>query len=249
MSTDHPWFVRAFDAAYLEVYAHRDAAEAETATRHLLEPLQLAGKRVLDLACGGGRYTVAVARCGAAVTGLDLSLALLAVAQQTASAAHGFVRGHMLHLPFAARTFDLVLSMFTSFGYMPSVAEDMAVLHEVRRVLRPEGMLVLDLANAHRLRLALPAASERQAGRYRVREQRSLEPSGVVVKSIELDNGVSSRCYEERVRLWPYDLLQQALQAAGLPLRIAWGSYAGEAYAADTSERLVVLAGSGAHAC
>jgi len=249
MSADTPWFVRAFDAAYLEVYAHRDLVEAENATQHLLAPLQLAGKHVLDLACGGGRYTEAVARRGARVTGIDLSPALLAVARQVAPSAHGLVRGHMLQLPFTAGCFDLVLCMFTSFGYMPSLDDDVAVLREVRRVLQARGALVLDVFNAERVRRALPAHSARQVGRYHVREARELDATGVVVKRIELRHGDSVQHYEERVRLWPYAALRAALDAVGLPLHAAWGSYRGDAFRADTSERLVVLAGSSADAC
>ena len=249
MSSSRPWFARAFDRAYLEVYAHRDAAEAEAATQHLLVPLGLAGKDVLDLACGGGRYIEATARRGARVTGLDLSPALLDVARGAAPRACGLVRGHMLQLPFAPACFDLVLCMFTSFGYMSSADDDLAVLREVRRVLRTPGALVLDLFNAERVRQSLPGRSERRVGRFLVREARRLDAEEVVVKEIELRDGAAVRRYEERVRLWPYAALRDALAGVGLPLRGAWGSYRGDTFDAGTSERLVVLASAHAGAC
>ena len=242
MNAEVPWYERAFDAPYLEVYGHRDAAEAETATTHLLAPLSLEGRRVLDLACGAGRYSAAVARRGAAVVGLDLSPALLAAAQRDAPDLLGLVRGHMLRLPFAPGCFDLVLCMFTSFGYMESAAADRSVLGEIQRVLRPQGQLVLDLFNATSLRRNLVAETTRRAGPYEVRERRRLDAAGVVVKEIELRAGGRVHRYRESVRLWPRESLLAALRAAGLEPRQLWGGYDATAYESTTSPRLVVLA-------
>ncbi len=235
-----PWYVRAFDAVYLEVYAHRDAAEAERVTERLLVPLQLAEKRVLDLACGGGRYGAALSRHGAHVVGLDLSAALLAAARQHAGA---FVRGDMQQLPFAAARFDLVLCMFTSFGYLAHADDDRRVLDEVRRVLGPEGLLVLDVMNAEAVRQTLPSHTQRIAGRFAVDEMRRLETEDVVVKEIVVQSAGHVRRYEERVRLWPQRALVDALAAAGLPARQFWGSYDGDVFDPARSARLVVLAG------
>lgn len=240
MNSDPPWYTRAFDAPYLEVYGHRDAAEAEAATHHLLEPLGLPGRRVLDLACGAGRYGAAVARRGAAVVGLDLSAVLLAKGQRDAPEL-ALVRGHMRHLPFTAACFDLVLCMFTSFGYMESATEDRAVLGEIRRVLRPGGLLVLDLFNAMSLRRNLVAETQRRAGPYEVCERRRVDASGVVIKEIELRSGDEVHCYRESVRLWPREALLAAMVAAGLEPRQLWGSYSAATFDSATSPRLVVL--------
>ncbi|HZM15268.1 MAG TPA: class I SAM-dependent methyltransferase [Candidatus Krumholzibacteria bacterium] len=249
MSGDTPWYVRAFDAEYLEVYAHRDATEAERVTARLLEPLQLTGQRVLDLACGAGRYSAALGRRDARVVGLDLSLPLLRQARAAVPGARGFVRSHMGALPFAAASFDLALCMFTSFGYLPTAAEDRAVLGEIRRVLGASGALVLDLLNAASVRRSLPGESERRAGNLQVRERRWLEADDVVVKAVELERGGRVRRYEERVRLWPLDALVAALAAAALPVRRMWGSYAGEPFVASTSPRLILLAGADRPGC
>ncbi len=235
-----PWYARAFDAVYLEVYAHRDAAEAERVTARLLEPLQLAEKRVLDLACGAGRYGAPLLRRGARVVGLDLSEALLAVARQHTGAC---VRGDMQQLPFASARFDLVLSMFTSFGYLTHADDDRRVLEEVRRVLVPEGLLVLDVMNAEAVRSRLPSRTHRTAGRFEIDEVRRLESDDVVVKEIVVRSARKAQRYQERVRLWPQAALVDALAAARLPVRRCWGSYDGDAFDPVRSVRLVVFAG------
>jgi SAM-dependent methyltransferase len=104
------------------------------------------GGDVLDLCCGHGRHAVELALRGYRVTGLDLSAVLLREAQALArrrGASVRWVRGDMRELPFGPR-FDAVLNLFTSFGYFETEQEDLRVLREVRRVLRPGGIFLLD---------------------------------------------------------------------------------------------------------
>jgi SAM-dependent methyltransferase len=244
MSGGPGWYARHFDATYLEVYAHRDEDEARRATAALLAPLGLGGRLVLDLACGAGRYLRALQAHGARVVGLDLSFDLLRAARGAGLGdAVGLVRADMRHLPLAAARFDLVLSMFTSFGYFDTADDDRAMLHEVARVLRPDGDLVLDFLNAERLRRELVPESRDRRGRFEVWERRSLDASrDLLVKEIELRDGDERRHYREQVRLWTADTLAHALAQAGLVVRRLWGDYAGAPYRAASSDRLVVHA-------
>ena len=136
------WFQEAFDAPYLEVYAHRNQQEADQATACLLEPLGLPGLQVLDLACGAGRWLRPLAQAGADVVGVDLSLPLLERAAQMRRETQlpfDLLRCDMLHIPLRSNSRDLVLSMFTSFGYFDEPEQDIAVLQEAHRVLRMGG--------------------------------------------------------------------------------------------------------------
>ncbi|MFQ5600504.1 MAG: class I SAM-dependent methyltransferase [Candidatus Krumholzibacteriia bacterium] len=246
MTTRDAWYARAFDATYLEVYAHRDAEEAERATRALLEPLGLAHLRVLDLACGAGRYMTALGRCGARVVGVDLSVPLLRAALHATRrrpGVLGLVRGDMLRLPFRVASYDIVLSMFTSFGYFVSENEDRAVLAGIARVLRPGGRLVLDLFNAERVRRDLVPETHRKAGRFDVHERRHVDAARhTVVKEIELRDGDERHRYREEVRLWTSAALEEALEQAGFDVEQRWGGYDGEAHDPQQSERLIVCA-------
>ncbi|UCE01951.1 MAG: methyltransferase domain-containing protein [Candidatus Latescibacterota bacterium] len=245
MSSPESWYVRAFDDVYLEVYAHRDADEAERVTHALLEPLGLRGRRVLDLACGAGRYTRALAARGARVVGLDLSSALLNSALESTHAGAAFVRGDMLRLPLRSASCHLVLSMFTSFGYLATSDEDQAMLGEVRRVLRDDGCFLLDFFNAARVRRTLVPETRRRAGRFDVLERRSIDAStNSVVKEIELRSGGKTYAYREVVRLWSRPQLEKALCAAGLRVDRVWGDYEASAFDPEESERLLLLARS-----
>ena len=107
------WFEESFGERYLRLYAHRDQVEASTALDTLFPEHSLAGRTVLDLACGAGRYLKVLHERGAEVVGLDLSEVLLAEARRNGIEAP-VVRGDMRYLPFSRGRFDLTVSMFTS---------------------------------------------------------------------------------------------------------------------------------------
>nr|WP_237524874.1 class I SAM-dependent methyltransferase [Streptomyces sp. SID5643] len=75
---------------------------------HLHALGDVTGKRVLELGCGAGQWSRALASEGATVVGLDLSEAQLAAASRaTGAARYPLVQGAAEQLPFAADSFDL----------------------------------------------------------------------------------------------------------------------------------------------
>ena len=149
----------------------------------------------------------------------------------------------MLHLPFAAASFDIVLSMFTSFGYFASAADDRRVLREVHRILLPGGTFVLDVFNAERVQRDLVPLTQRRAGRFEVFERRRVDPvRGVVIKEIELTAGSTTHRYEEIVRMWSRPMLEEALRAATFGGLRAYGDYDGSGFDPHASPRLILRA-------
>jgi ubiquinone/menaquinone biosynthesis C-methylase UbiE len=104
------------------------------------------GQRVLDVACGTGALTVAVAERvspGGAVLGLDASPEMLAVARRK----HPDIEWHdgrAESLPFADASFDAVVSQFGLMFFDDRVA----ALREMQRVLRPDGHLAVAVCDA-----------------------------------------------------------------------------------------------------
>lgn len=112
---------------------HNPLMAAEQAAMLALWP-DVAGRRGLDLACGSGRYGLLMQQRGARhVVGCDRSAGMLARAPLPLR-----VRADMQRLPFAAASFDLVVSGL-AVGHAPSLAAWMA---EAARVLAPGGVLV-----------------------------------------------------------------------------------------------------------
>ena len=106
------------------------------------------GEHALDVCCGTGDVTFALAREDAEATGFDFSAPMLDVARRRAAALLGsfraaprFIQGDALCLPFADASFDIVT---ISYG-LRNLADIDRGLRELTRVLRPGGrLLVLD---------------------------------------------------------------------------------------------------------
>lgn len=101
-------------------------------------------RHVLDLGCGTGTLTIAIAKAlpDAAVTGLDADLEALGIAANKARQARVGVelnRGFSTDMPFSVGQFDCIVSSLF-FHHLAREAK-IATLREVRRVLAPKGSL------------------------------------------------------------------------------------------------------------
>jgi SAM-dependent methyltransferase len=105
------------------------------------------GGNVLDLACGPGRHSIVLARKGHKVTGVEISAYLVEKARERAKAENvevEFVQQDMRDFR-RPETFDLVLSMYHSFGYFDDKADDLKVLRNIHDSLVPGGSIVMDI--------------------------------------------------------------------------------------------------------
>jgi len=216
------WFEEWFGEEYLELYPHRDAAEAERAVRLIAERVGLEpGWRVLDVACGAGRHARAFELVRARCVGLDLSAALLRVARGVTGAP--LVRADMRALPIRPRSMDLTVNLFTSFGYFDRDSEHAGALAEMVSTVRTGGWFVIDFLNARAVRSRLVARETQRLGTGEVEVERSVSPDGrYVCKSIRTAGG---RRFTERVRLFGAGEIEAMLAAAGVSVRERFGDY------------------------
>ena len=223
------WWRRAFGAAYLEVYAHRDAAAAAREAAFAVDTLGAhAGDLVLDAGCGAGRHARALANAGLRVAGLDFSPELLAAAARDGGGPR-WVRGDLRALPFRSGVFAHVASFFTSFGYFDE-AGDRSQLREFRRVLRTGGGVLLDFLNAPGVVAGLVPQSERRAGGRTILETRCVR-DGRVEKTVEMrEDGRVVDAWRESVRLWPREALEGMVEDVGLRVVRAFGGLDGSAW-------------------
>ncbi len=104
----------------------------ERQLRRMIPPLQ--GKRVLDLACGTGRWLARLASGEPrTAVGVDFSPSMLAVAREKSAVKQRLVCADCRALPFADVTFDLVVCSF-AISHIPGLKR---LVQEVRRVTAP----------------------------------------------------------------------------------------------------------------
>ena len=204
------------------------------------------GARVLDVACGVGRHSVPLAAAGYDVTGLDYSASYLKQARrraQRAKLAVRFVQGDMRRLPFAGR-FDVVLNLWTSFGYFPSRADDERTLRSMRRALKPGGWLVLEVVDPARFTGGFPPRHWDRIRGYWMLEATSLregkDPAMIAERFIIAPNGRTSRA-RTFVRMYSRPRLKAALEKAGFE-RVALGRGLIEQGAGAKPSRILALA-------
>ncbi len=124
--------------------------EFERRRRHLLDEVR-PGDRVLDLGCGDGAFTAAVAQAGATPVGIEVARAALGRARTRHPALDFRLAPIDGPLPLEDCSFDLVWAS----EVIEHVADTARWLSEVRRVLVPRGRLLLTTPAHGRLRIAL----------------------------------------------------------------------------------------------
>ena len=151
------------EASYWDdVYQGRDVQSAIYQLRlkrvlALVDRLSLpAGSHVLDLGCGAGLATVALARRGYIVEAVDAARAMLerTVRHAAESGVCDRIRatvGDIFHLAFPEATFALVLAI----GVIPWLDSPQKALKELARVLKPGGYLLVTADNSRRLNVLL----------------------------------------------------------------------------------------------
>jgi SAM-dependent methyltransferase len=142
----HHWFEPLADfvgPAYLR-YSFTKGTEQETA--FLIDALGLgSGSRVLDVGCGPGRHSHALARHGCRVLGIDISERFVALAAE-APAGAVFARADAHALPVRSERFDAAISLCQGgFGLPtdPAAPDDAPILAAMARAVRPGGRVAL----------------------------------------------------------------------------------------------------------
>lgn len=111
---------------------------------HFVLPL-VAGKKVLDVACGEGYGSALMSGVAALVSGIDISPEAIAHARHAYAhrANLQFAEAPCTRLPFDAAAFDVVVS----FETIEHIREQAEFLDEVKRVLKADGVLILSSPN------------------------------------------------------------------------------------------------------
>lgn len=236
------WFASWFDSPYYHVlYDNRDETEANVFMTNMMQFGNFAPHtRILDLACGKGRHSVYLNNMGYRVTGMDLSAASIQEASKFQNERLVFLR-HDMRAPLPLDNYDLVLNLFTSFGYFENRNENLAVLKNINRALSSEGLLIIDFFNADYVLKSLVPAEVVTKKNIEFRLERFAE-NGFIKKKISFTD--EGRQYEfcERVQLLGLEEFQQMLAESGFEIKNIFGDYNLGKFVAAESKRLILIA-------
>lgn len=244
-----PWFEEWFShPLYLEVYSHRDASEAAGCIRTIIRQTGLDSRspssvNILDIACGAGRHALEFARIGYRVTGNDLSGFLLEKAREEALALGiqvRFTKNDMRALS-EERQYDLVVQLFTSFGYFKTQHDDRLVLRNVHKALLPGGWYCLDLINPSWLKRNLVGSSRRGIKQATVAEKRRIADSRIVKEITITPEKGEPLHFTESVKLFSRREIETMLAETGFILDSIAGDYAGSPFDEESSARMMLF--------
>lgn len=220
------WWKYIFDSVYLKTDADvvMDDEITEKEVDIFLEILKPnKDDKILDLACGQGRHSIEFYKRGyREIEGVDISEYLIRKAKQRAKKENlkiRFRKADARNLPYKESTFDFVLILGNSFGYFSNASDDYKVLKEVFKVLKPYGVLLLDIADGDYVRNHYkPYTWEWINDKYVVLRERQLSHDKRLLISREIvihaNKGVIvDQIYSER--LYSQSEIEQILRSVG----------------------------------
>lgn len=139
------------DAAYDEVYRELydpGSKVTRAEVNGIIKMLQLKpGDKVLDIPCGYGRHCKFFAQKGYKITGVDLSNKLMEIAKAKYNHPNiTYIKGDMTGINLREK-FDVCLNLYISFGFYRNNNDNLRVLKNVSRHLKPGGKFLLELVN------------------------------------------------------------------------------------------------------
>ncbi|HET6226693.1 MAG TPA: class I SAM-dependent methyltransferase [Bacteroidia bacterium] len=236
------WFESWFDSPYYHIlYKDRDKEEAESFIDniiHFLLPERNA--QFLDLACGKGRHAVYLNKKGFPTVGIDLSPESIAFASQFENETLQFYVQDM-RKPFRINYFDYVLNLFTSFGYFEHERDDMAVMNSICKMLKKQGMVVIDFMNADYVQKHIVHTETKAINNIQFQITKRVE-NNFIVKHIHFSDKGNVFDYQEKVKMLRLADFEKYLSAAHLKVVNLFGNYQLQPFDANASERLIIIA-------
>lgn len=179
--------------------------------------------KILDLCCGQGRHSLELGRRNFKnIEGLDRSHYLIQKAKGLAKKEDinvKFREGDARKIPSFPDAYDVVTILGNSFGYFDSIQDDLRVLKEVFRVLKPWGKLLIQVSDGEYLRKTFQSRSwEWMDKKHFVCRERSLSLDKQRLISREIINHtekglITDQFYAER--LYSKESLTNLLETAG----------------------------------
>ena len=236
------WYENWFGSPYYKIlYQNRDELEAQEFVENLLHYLQPnTGSKMLDIACGEGRFAKQLAEHGFDVTGIDISQASIEFAKASESPNLQFFVQDM-RLPFYINFFDFSFNFFTSFGYFAHDRDHALAARSFAASLKQNGLLVIDYLNYEHVLANFVTNEQIQRGSYTFNIERKTERNHIV-KDIRFTDANGKLChYAESVAAFSLADFIQMFKSTGMSLITTFGDYQLGPYHPSYSPRLIMI--------
>ena len=234
------WYLDWFNSPfYHQLYKERDYSEATYFMNNLINRLQIdKNSSILDLACGRGRYSLYLSNIGHKVTGIDISKKNISEAKKNESDKLNYLL-HDMRQPLNEK-FDLILNLFTSFGYYQNNKDNISVIKSIKYNLNSEGKAVIDFLNINYVLNNLIKYEEKVFDKTKFIIKRYLE-NDLLVKDITIDSNNKTYKFQEKVKAYGIVDFLTMFKECDLELKEKFGDYNLNTFNKNSSPRLIMV--------
>ena len=234
------WYLDWFNSPFYHLlYKERDSSEATYFMNNLINKLQIdKNSSILDLACGRGRYSLYLSNIGHKVTGIDISKENISEAKKNESDKLNYIL-HDMRYPLNQK-FDLILNLFTSFGYYEKDTDNLSVIKSIKSNLETDGQAVIDFFNIDYILDNLVEKEEKNIDKTKFIINRYLE-NDLLVKDISILLNNKSYKFQEKVKTYRMDDFLAMFKNCNLKLKEIYGDYKLNSFNKNSSNRLIMV--------
>lgn len=200
--------------------------------------------KVLDVACGIGRHSIALAKRKYDVDGIDISKSYLNIAKKKSRHLRNkpsFFRKEMSNLSKWHGKVDLCLNLFSSIGYYETRASNVRVINEIVKTLRPGGFVVIDTVFKEGLiNSFIPKDWTLFDGGVLLEERKYNSKASRLHCCWTLIKGAQKKQKRFQLYLFSKNELKEILRNAGIPKIRFFGSLSGHSLAKNSFHVVVV---------
>ena len=230
------WFDTPF---YHILYKNRDYKEAEMFTSELMTFLNLPiESKILDLACGKGRHSIFLNKMGYNVTGVDNSSKNIVNAKKYENNKLNFTI-HDMRDPLVDK-FDLIVNLFTSFGYFDDFEDNLKTLKSIKLNLKKNGIAVIDFLNINYVKNNLVHQNTEEIDGIEFNLKRYLK-DGFLVKEINFKHDLEEYNFQEKVRSLNINEFKTMFKQTQLEILHIFGDYNLNEFDINNSKRLIFI--------
>lgn len=178
-------------------------------------------KNILDIPCGTGRHALAFGQKGYSVVGVDINDVCLEKAKASCKGMKNvqIKKGNMAKLSYGRKKFDVLINMFSSFGYFKTEDENEKVLKGLIRTLKPGGTIVVQTINREYILKVFKSFSWEEDSEMYFVSKREYNKRTKYLETHQLYLFKKAQSWEKschRMRLYSISEMKTLLQKSGL---------------------------------